>query len=119
MFDARLNRRAIDFLQPVERLLQRREFFRTRPVGQSFTCRFIRLIPLRQEVVEDEARTTDRLRDQDFLLFCRIDSEFVGLVSQHDVHLLTKDIPEREGGDSSPTFTRASPGSFRSGRILA
>ncbi len=41
-------------------------------------------IPLRQEVVEDEARTPDRLRDQDFLLFGGVDSEFVGLVLQQN-----------------------------------
>ncbi len=83
MFDADLNRCAIDFLQPVELLLQQRNFFGTRTVGQSFSSGLVRFIPLRQEVVEDEARTPDRLRDQDFLLFGGVDSEFVGLVLQH------------------------------------
>ena len=47
VFDTRLKRMAIDFFQPVELLLQHRDFFRTRTVRQSFACRFIRLIPLR------------------------------------------------------------------------
>ena len=33
MLDARLNRSAIDFLQPVELLFQQRNFFGTRTVG--------------------------------------------------------------------------------------
>jgi len=83
MLDARLNRSAIDFLQPVELLLQQRKFFGTRTGGQSFSGGLVRFLPLRQEVVEDEARTSYRLRNQDFLLFCRVDSELVGLVFQH------------------------------------
>ena len=97
MFDADLNRCAIDFLQPVELLLQQGDLFETRAIGKSFSSGPVHFLPLRQKVVEDETRTSNRLRNQNFLLFCRIDSKFIGLVFQHFFHLLQRKYIRKPG----------------------
>ena len=106
VFDTVLDGRAVHFRQPTEFLLEHGKCFRAGIIRQSLAGRFMGSVPFRQEMVEHEPRTADRLGDQDFLFLRRIDTEFIALVLHHVTVTPFEDIlPEGEVGDSSPTFT--------------
>ncbi len=106
VFDTVLDGCAVHFRQPTEFLLEHGKVFRAGIIRQSLAGRFMGRVPFRQEMVEHEPGTADRLGDQDLLFLGRIDPEFIALVLHHVTVTTFEDIlPEEKAGDSSPTFT--------------
>lgn len=90
MLQGGLECNAVDFFQPngFFFLFHLREHGGTSVIGQAFAGFRIGRVPELQKMIKDKSRTTDGFTDQDSLFLIGIETELIGFVSEHWIHLL-------------------------------